>query len=83
MSVCLALGEAFVCKLAVDNALECLINDAIFTALFTDPLLVWNYGTMGVLISFIAGVLFWFTFRDLDAGEDKLKQIPAGGFQNN
>jgi POT family proton-dependent oligopeptide transporter len=86
MSVCLfanaissALGEAFVCKPAVANVLEGLINDAIFTALSTDPLLVWNYGSMGVL-SFIAGVFFWFTFRDLDAEEDELNQIPAGGF---
>lgn len=35
---------------------------------------------MGVL-SFIAGVIFWFTFRDLDAKEDELNQIPAGGFE--
>ena len=86
MSVCLfssaissALGEAFVCKPAVASVLEGLINDAIFTALSADPLLVWNYGSMGV-VALIAGVLFWFTFQDLDAEENELNLIPAGGF---
>ena len=35
---------------------------------------------MGVL-AFIAGVLFWFTFKDLDAREDELNEIPAGEFE--
>lgn len=74
-----AIGEAFVCKSAVANVLDALMDDTVSAALSADPLLVWNYGSMGVL-SFIAGVLFWFTFQGLDAEEDELNQIPAGGF---
>jgi len=61
------------------NAISAAIGEA-FVTLSTDPLLVWNYGSMAVL-SFIAGVFFWFTFQDLDAREDQLNQIPAGGFE--
>lgn len=75
-----AIGEAFVCKLVVTNVLDTLIDDTVSAALSTDPLLVWNYGTMAVL-ALIAGVLFWFIFQDLDAREDELNQIPAGGFE--
>lgn len=57
-----------------------LIDDGIPAALATDPLLVWNYASMGVF-AFIAGVLFWFTFQDLDAKEDELNEIPAGEFE--
>ncbi|KAF9788444.1 PTR2-domain-containing protein [Thelephora terrestris] len=60
------------------TAVSAAIGEA-FVSLSSDPLLVWNYGSMGVL-SFVAGVLFWFTFKDLDAMEDQLNQIPAGGF---
>ena len=74
-----AIAEAFVCKSAVANVHEVLINDTIFPALSNDPLLVWNYGSMGVL-AFIAGLIFWFTFQDLDAMEDELNEIPAGVF---
>lgn len=88
MSVCLfttavsaAIGEAFVGKSAVANVLEGLIDGTIPPALSSDPLLVWNYGSMGVL-SFIAGVIFWFTFKELDAKEDELNAIPAGVFEN-
>jgi proton-dependent oligopeptide transporter, POT family len=84
MSVCLftnaissAIGEAFVRKSAVATLPGALTDDTIPTALATDPLLVWNYASMGVL-SFIAGLLFWFTFQDLDAKEDELNEIPAG-----
>ncbi|TVY46785.1 putative peptide transporter [Lachnellula occidentalis] len=48
-----------------------------FSSLSTDPLLVWNYGSMAVL-SFLGGVGFWFTFRDLDIEEDDLNMLPAG-----
>jgi len=48
-----------------------------FVALSSDPLLVWNYGAMGVL-SFIAGCLFWWSVRDLDAQEDRLNNLDAG-----
>jgi len=84
MSVCLfttavsaAIAEAFVGKSAVANVLEGLIDDTIPPALAADPLLVWNYGSMGAL-AFIAGVAFWFTFQELDASEDELNAIPAG-----
>lgn len=59
---------------------EAFMNEAVPTALSGDPLLVWNYASMGVL-SFIAGVLFWFTFQELDAREDELNQIPEGGYE--
>ncbi|TVY87021.1 Peptide transporter [Lachnellula willkommii] len=48
-----------------------------FSSLSTDPLLVWNYGSMAVL-SFLGGVGFWFTFRKLDIEEDDLNMLPAG-----
>ena len=88
MSICLftnavsaAIGEAFVGKSAVANVLGGFINDTIPLALASDPLLVWNYGSMGAL-AFIAGVIFWFTFQELDASEDELNAIPAGVFEN-
>lgn len=43
-------------------------------AVSIDPLLVWNYGTMAVL-SGIGGVLFWFSFRRLDAEDAALDNI--------
>jgi POT family proton-dependent oligopeptide transporter len=73
-----ALGEAFVRKSAFSHPWR-IVNNAISTALVADPLLVWNYGSMAVL-AFIAGVLFWFTFKDLDACEDELNQIPEGEY---
>jgi proton-dependent oligopeptide transporter, POT family len=48
-----------------------------FNALALDPLLVWNYGSAAVL-SFIGGIAFWMTFRQLDAMEDELNELPAG-----
>ena len=74
-----ALGEAFVRKSAFVLTIGALMNNAISIALVADPLLVWNYGSMGVL-ALIAGVLFWFTFQELDASEDELNQIPEGGY---
>ena len=56
------------------------MNDPISVALSTDPLLVWNYGSMAVL-ALIAGVAFWFIFKDLDAREDELNEIPEGGYE--
>ena len=43
-------------------------------ALSADPLLVWNYGTMGVIAG-VAGVLFWISVRKLDAQEDVLNNL--------
>jgi proton-dependent oligopeptide transporter, POT family len=50
------------------------------TALSADPLLVWNYGAMGVLAG-IAGVIFWFSVRNLDAQEDELNNLDEGHLQ--
>ena len=75
-----AIGEAFVRKSAFTHILRALMNNPVFKALSTDPLLVWNYGSMAVL-ALIAGVLFWFTFKDLDAREDELNQIPEGEYE--
>ena len=45
-----------------------------FAALSADPLLVWNYGSMGVF-AFVAGVGFWLSFRHLDAEEEALNAL--------
>ena len=57
---------------AIANA----IGEAL-VALSTDPLLVWNYGVMGVLAA-VGGCLFWLSHRKLDAEEDMLNQLPTG-----
>ncbi|ESK96752.1 oligopeptide transporter [Moniliophthora roreri MCA 2997] len=57
------------------SALASALGEA-FVALSEDPLLVWNYGSMGVLAA-VAGVFFWFSVRDLDKQEDKLNSIGA------
>ena len=75
-----AIGEAFVRKSAFVHDREALVNDPISAALSTDPLLVWNYGSMAVL-ALLAGVAFWFIFQDLDAREDELNEIPEGGYE--
>ena len=56
------------------------LANMISIALSTDPLLVWNYGSMAVL-ALIAGILFWFIFQDLDAKEDELNEIPEGRYE--
>jgi proton-dependent oligopeptide transporter, POT family len=48
-----------------------------FDSLSADPLLVWNYGAVGVL-AFVGGIGFWFTFRKLDIEEDHLNMLPVG-----
>jgi POT family proton-dependent oligopeptide transporter len=58
------------------SAISAAIGEA-FTPLSTDPLLVWNYASMAV-ISFIAGILFYFSFLKLDAEEDALNALPKG-----
>ena len=75
-----AIGEAFVRKSAFVHDREALVNDPISAALSTDPLLVWNYGSMAVL-ALIAGVAFWFIFKELDAREDELNEIPEGAYE--
>lgn len=58
------------------SAISSALGEA-FVALSADPLLVWNYGTMGVL-SAVAGILFWFSVRKLDAKEDELNRLKEG-----
>lgn len=58
------------------SAIAAAIGEA-FVPLSTDPLLVWNYGSMAV-IAFIAGIIFWFMYRKLDAQEDQLNQLATG-----
>ncbi|KAL0572404.1 hypothetical protein V5O48_009565 [Marasmius crinis-equi] len=58
-------------------ALSAALGEA-FVSLATDPLLVWNYGVMGVLAA-VAGVLFWFSVANLDKQEDYLNNLDAEG----
>jgi len=58
------------------NAVAAAIGEA-FTALSTDPLLVWNYGAMGCIAG-IGGIMFWWSFRKLDTEEDKLNNLATG-----
>ncbi|PPQ64967.1 hypothetical protein CVT24_008155 [Panaeolus cyanescens] len=58
------------------SAIASALGEA-FVSLSADPLLVWNYGTMGVLAA-VAGILFWFSVRDLDAREDELNEMATG-----
>ncbi|RKF65616.1 Peptide transporter PTR2 [Golovinomyces cichoracearum] len=48
-----------------------------FVTLSSDPLLVWNYGTMAVL-SAVAGTAFYWQFRELDRSDDRLNSLPVG-----
>jgi hypothetical protein len=48
-----------------------------FTGLSTDPLLVWNYATVGI-IAFVVGIGFWISHRKLDQEEDHLNMLPEG-----
>jgi POT family proton-dependent oligopeptide transporter len=58
------------------SALSAALGEA-FVSLSADPLLVWNYGAMGVL-SAIGGTCFWFQYRGLDKEEDHLNMLPTG-----
>ncbi|KAJ3575012.1 hypothetical protein NP233_g1374 [Leucocoprinus birnbaumii] len=58
------------------SAIASAIGEA-FVPLSTDPLLVWNYGVMGVLAG-VAGVLFWLSVRKLDREEDRLNNLDEG-----
>lgn len=62
------------------NALSSAIGEA-FVSLSADPLLVWNYGVMGVLAG-ISGVIFWFQYRHLDAQEDELNNLSEGQYDD-
>jgi len=58
------------------TAISAAIGEAL-VPLCTDPLLVWNYGSVAV-IAFVAGCIFWFQYRSLDRDEDKLNMLPTG-----
>jgi POT family proton-dependent oligopeptide transporter len=58
------------------SAIAAAIGQA-FNPLSADPLLVWNYGAMGV-IAFIGGILFHFQYRSLDKAEDQLNLLRPG-----
>ena len=75
-AVSAAIGEAFVCMFYFFALFFRLLNQ-FFSALSADPLLIWNYGTVGVL-SLFSGVAFWYSVRNLDKREDHLNNLPAG-----
>lgn len=58
------------------SAISAALGEA-FVSLSADPLLVWNYGVMGVL-AFIGGICFWFQYRTLDRDDDRLNMLPTG-----
>jgi len=60
------------------SAISSALGEA-FVSLSADPLLVWNYGVMGVLAG-VTGVVFWLVVRRLDAQEDKLNNLSLGHF---
>ncbi|KAK0501462.1 POT family-domain-containing protein [Armillaria luteobubalina] len=62
--------------LTFTNAFAAAIAEA-FVSLSADPLLVWNYGVMAAIAG-VAGILFWFAVRNLDAEEDKLNNMQEG-----
>ncbi|SJL09229.1 related to PTR2-Di-and tripeptide permease [Armillaria ostoyae] len=58
------------------SALASALGQA-FTPLAEDPLLVWNYGTVGVIAG-VSGVIVWLSVRSLDAKEDELNNLAEG-----
>lgn len=72
-----ALGEAFVCEFGSSSWRRYKEAHDRYLALSSDPLLVWNYGVMGVL-AIVAGIFFWITVRKLDKEEDKLNNLSGG-----
>lgn len=58
------------------SAIASAIGEA-FNPLSSDPLLVWNYGTMAVL-AFVAGVAFYFFHRKLDQSHEELICLKEG-----
>lgn len=61
------------------SALSSALSQAL-VSLSADPLLVWNYGFVGVL-AFFAGTLFWLQNRKLDAEEDVLNALPESTYK--
>ncbi|KIL56425.1 hypothetical protein M378DRAFT_172730 [Amanita muscaria Koide BX008] len=60
------------------SAISAALGEA-FVSLSIDPLLVWNYGVMGVLAA-VSAVIFWIHVRKLDTQEDKLNNLNEGHF---
>jgi proton-dependent oligopeptide transporter, POT family len=58
------------------NAFSAAIGQA-WTGLSSDPLLVWNYASVAIIAG-IAGTIFWFQFKELDAQEEALNQLDVG-----
>lgn len=63
------------------SAVSAAIGQA-FTPISGDPYLVWNYTAVAV-ISAVGGIAFWFCFRHLDAGEDKLNMLKKTKYIGN
>ncbi|KAB5593908.1 MFS peptide transporter [Ceratobasidium theobromae] len=59
------------------NAVASAIEFAL-VGVSADPYLMWMYTSIAIA-SFVAGIVFWFTFRGLDAEEDALNIIGATG----
>ncbi|PLW55686.1 hypothetical protein PCANC_04604 [Puccinia coronata f. sp. avenae] len=58
------------------TAIASAVGEA-FNPLCTDPLLVWNYGTMAIM-AFVAGVAFYFVHREIDQEHDAFMRLPEG-----
>ncbi|EEB95609.1 hypothetical protein MPER_05389 [Moniliophthora perniciosa FA553] len=58
------------------NAVGAALSQA-FLPLVEDPLLTWNYGSVGI-IAIVVGTAFWLSVRKLDAQEDVLNELPEG-----
>ncbi|KAH9468116.1 hypothetical protein Pst134EA_011737 [Puccinia striiformis f. sp. tritici] len=58
------------------SAIASALGEA-FVPLSADPLLVWNYGTMGV-IAFVAGIAFHFFHRSIDREHEYLIRLQEG-----
>ncbi|KAF9459267.1 peptide transporter PTR2A [Collybia nuda] len=59
------------------SAISAALGEAFINALGEDPLLVWNYGAMAVLVG-VMSFTFWFAVRKLDAEEDALNDLKKG-----
>ena len=60
------------------NAFSSALSQA-FVPLAGDPLLVWLY-TVIAIISFVGGVVFWWSFRGVNHDDDHLNALPEGAY---
>ena len=63
------------------NAFSTAIGYALVD-LAADPLLIWNYVAAAIL-ALLAGIAFWFCFRNLDKQEDALNDLQASTYIGN